>query len=91
MPGRRYFSPEEMREIARKLAERANADRAARLSPASAMVCARALMALSANPTRAEIMALICDRRCTEPNKCMGCLGKANVVMRLYDDVEWLP
>jgi hypothetical protein len=54
------------------------------LTPATAWLAKQALRAYATRPTREEIVAAICGGGCNNPAACTSCIGKANVVLRLF-------
>jgi hypothetical protein len=81
MTGPRYRS---IPDLATRLEQLARAGRVAPLTPETALLVATALRAFSTEPSRDEVALALCTvpGRCPAP--CVGCQGKANLVVRLY-------
>ncbi|MBB4004691.1 hypothetical protein GGR03_003786 [Aurantimonas endophytica] len=57
----------------------------ARLKPETALLAALALRSWCINPFPQDIGRALCSVRDGYSTVCMGCLGKANVIHRLYN------
>ena len=53
------------------------------LKPDTAYLAVRALRAYNANPSRQSIVQEICGVRGGSQPQCVGCIGKANAIMKL--------
>ena len=83
--------PNKMRELARRIAERANRSKDVRLSPATALLVARVLSARATRPMRWRIIAAMCQvPHCKERRDCIECIMKANAFEQLYRDEYWV-
>ena len=81
----RYYSPEEIRALARRVRALVDRERTIRLSPATGWLVDRALIAHAARPTRERIMDIICgSKNCIRKADCVNCMGKANVILRVF-------
>jgi hypothetical protein len=83
------YSSDEIAALAERIRRLVEAEREIRITPATGWLVARAVRAFAARPTREQVMAAICGRKdCPERATCMRCMGKANLIMRLYDGDE---
>ncbi|MEH6718829.1 MAG: hypothetical protein V7704_08115 [Aurantimonas endophytica] len=57
----------------------------ARLKPETALLAAHALRSWCVNPTPQDIGRALCSVKGGCSTVCMGCLGKANIIHRLYN------
>ncbi|MEF2558605.1 hypothetical protein VQ044_20490, partial [Aurantimonas sp. C2-5-R2] len=55
------------------------------LKPETALLAALALRSWCVNPTPQDIGRALCSVKDGCPTVCMGCLGKANIIHRLYN------
>lgn len=79
--------PDKMKELARRIAERANAGKVVRLTPATALIVAKVLWARATRPMRWKIVAAMCQvPHCKDRRDCYTCIMKANGIEKLYDD-----
>ena len=71
-------------DLADRLEATARAGREARITPQTTLVIVAALRAFASEPSREAIVAALCHvgGGCVAP--CMTCVGRANLVMRLY-------
>jgi len=82
----RHYSAEEIRAIADRIRLLVEQNRTIRLTPATGWLVEQALLAHTVQPSRLQIMAIICGaKNCPRKRDCATCMGKANVIMRLYD------
>lgn len=86
----RYFSPEEMRALADKMQRRAEMQRIAHLTPASAWLCGSALRMYAARPTRDDLVAAVCGIKRCALFPCYACTAKANSVVHLFEGIKCL-
>jgi hypothetical protein len=85
----RPYSPDEIAALAARIQRLVEAEREIRITPATGWLVARAVRVFAARPTREQVMEAICGRNdCPERATCMRCMGKANLIMRLYDGDE---
>ncbi len=84
--------PDDMKELARRIAERAAARKIVQLSPETALTVAHVLNARATRPMRWKLVQAICHlphcRNGRDP--CIECVMKANAVEQLYRDEYWL-
>ncbi len=59
------------------------------LHPDTALRVVDALRASIAHPNRDDILRIICTRRCSSETRCTICLGKANVIDRMFHGEEF--
>ena len=79
--------PDDMKDLARRIAERAAARKIVQLSPETALTVARVLHARATRPMRWKIIAAMCQLpNCKDRRDCYSCIAKANAVERLYED-----
>lgn len=78
---RRYRS---LPELAERVYRRAWSGRVVHLSPETAIVVAAAVRAFATRPGRDAIAMTICTARAKCDRPCDKCIGKANVIERLY-------
>ena len=64
-----------------------------RLTQVTGLLVERALIALAAEPTREKLIEVICGHRTSALRTplCFNCMGKANIIMRLYPGAEMDP
>ena len=81
----RFFSPEEIANLVDRIESRVAADQPTHLKPDTAYLAAKALRAWASRPTRREIVREICGvKDCTQHDKCMTCIGRANAIIGLF-------
>ena len=84
-PHARYYSPDEIRALARRVRALVDRERTIRLTPATGWIIARSLTAHAARPTREQVMDIICGSKdCARKADCMNCMGKANMILRVF-------
>lgn len=83
----RYFSPDELRRLAERIQARVDQRKVTSLTPDSAFYAASGLRMLATRPVRPDIMPIICGHNCdkTAQANCMSCIGKANLIERMYE------
>jgi hypothetical protein len=83
----RFYSTEELLVLADRIYARVESKREIRMTPATGWLVERAVRAYAARPTRERIIELLCGQKtCPRRGECMICMGKANVIMRLYEE-----
>jgi hypothetical protein len=81
----RFYSAEEIRQIADQIDRLVKRHRIVRLRPDTAWIVEKATRAYAARPNRSQIMKLFCTVAHCDRATCMDCMGKANTVMHLYE------
>jgi hypothetical protein len=82
----RYYSPDELRELARRVGDLVERNRTIRLTAATGWIVQRALRSFAVRPNREQIMEIICGKGpCDQRSNCMRCMGKANAIIALYE------
>lgn len=80
--------PTEMRpslnDIAQRLEAAFRADRTVTLKPETALVVAVAVRAFTTQPTRDDVVKLVCDRQEQCEGFCYPCIALANKISQLY-------
>ena len=84
----RHFPPEEIAALVERITARVAAGKVVPLKPDTAYLAARALRAYNAVPSRERIVREICGVRGGCQPQCVGCIGKANAIMKLYAGVK---
>jgi hypothetical protein len=80
------FTDEEIRTLANRIERRAGNGRIVQLLPDTARLCAHALR--MSRPNRDRLVALLCNvPRCDERRTCIRCIGKANAIIKILNDV----
>jgi hypothetical protein len=70
------------KDLAARILVNARAGKGVRLTPDTAYFVGLKLMTASEKPTLAEIVAVLCDSKCSAA--CYPCSGKANIICRAY-------
>lgn len=70
--------------IARRLETAFREERNVTLKPETALVVALAVRAFATQPTRDEIMSVICDQKQPCKGFCYPCISLANKISQLY-------
>jgi len=82
----RFFSHKEIAGLVERIESRVATDKLTHLKPDTAYLAARALRALASQPSRREIVREICGvKNCTEYDKCVTCISRANAIMSLFE------
>ncbi len=84
-PHIRPFPPAEIAALIERIVARVAAGKAVHLKPDTAHLAARALRAYNARPSRQSIVREICGVPGGCKPQCVGCIGKANAIMGLYE------
>jgi hypothetical protein len=69
-------------DLAELILRQVRSERRVVLTPNTAHFVALKLRDASKKPTIAEVIGMICERKC--PTPCNQCQGKANVIVRAY-------
>jgi hypothetical protein len=81
----RFFHPDDVRQIADRMGQRVAAGKVTQLKPETAYLVVKALQAWNATPQRQAIVREICRRPGGCGKQCIGCIGRANAIMGLYE------
>ena len=81
----RFFPQDEIASIADRMEKRAAAGKLAQLTPETALLVVRALRQLNATPRRDHLVREICGVKDGCEDHCLGCIGKANAIMGIYE------
>ena len=81
----RYFPPAEIASIADRMELRVAAGKLAQLTPETALMVVKALRQLNATPRREDLVREICGIKDGCDHHCVGCIGKANAIMAIYE------
>ena len=81
----RPFTAQQITAIINRIERRVAAGKVAQLKPETAHLVARALRRYLAEPSRDSIVREICGIRGGCEQRCLGCIGKANAIMTLFD------
>jgi hypothetical protein len=85
-PHVRFYSTEEIVAIADRIYLLVEAERTIRLTPATGWLVERAVRSFAAQPSRDQLMKIICGKDRCNYSTCMTCMGKANAIMHLYEN-----
>jgi hypothetical protein len=88
LPYIRQFTLEEIIALIERIVARVAMGKVVQLKPDTAYLAARALHAYNATPSRQSIVREICGVRGGCRPQCVGCIGKANAIMALYQGRE---
>jgi hypothetical protein len=82
----RFFSPEQMLQLAMRMEKLSAVGKVAKLKPETANLCARALRAYAARPDYDELVKAICgSKNCALHKTCFGCRAKANLIVQIFE------
>lgn len=82
----RFFSPEEVAGLVDRIESRVASDKPTHLKPDTAYLVAKALRAWANRPSRRDIVRAICGvKNCTQHDKCITCIGRANAIIGLFE------
>lgn len=92
----RFYTPEQIGDLADRLLKLAGSGKVARLRPETAHLCYRALRAFAVRPTHHDLLAIVCrDKSCAgrrAPDRdskgvvnCYQCDAVVNTIMLLLD------
>ena len=82
----RFFPADEIARLIERITARVEVGKVTQLRPETAYLVTRALRVLAAEPRREDIVREICGvAGGCGPRWCMGCIGKANAIMGLYE------
>jgi hypothetical protein len=82
----RFFTPEQMLQLAVRMEELSASGKVAKLKPETANLCARALRAYAARPDYDELVKTICgSKNCKLHKTCFGCRTKANLTVQIFE------
>lgn len=81
----RYFSPDDVRQLADRMERRVAAGKVTHIKPETAYLVVKALRTWAAEPDRRAIVREICGVPGGCPNQCVACISKANAIMGLYE------
>jgi hypothetical protein len=82
----RFFTPEQMLQLAARMEKLSAAGKVAKLKPESANLCARALRAYAARPGYEDLVRAVCgNKKCALHKTCFGCRAKANLIVQIFE------
>lgn len=82
----RYFEAADIMAVAARIERLVAADKISQLRPSAALLVVRALRWYAAQPTRDAIVAAICGAKMPCSKRCYSCIGKANAILRLFEN-----